>query len=745
MKKRLMALLLSGSMACSLALPAGAVSDLPILISPAPAPVVGAEESTDQRLAAVTAKVKGTLELDTQEYSHFYGDLTDGAIAPTWYLEWSGDEGHMTVSATQDGKILSLFRYTYEDPMSPGYYGGFNLPAFPKGDPEQAQKAAQEFLSRVLTEGESVTVEVLAENSLDAREYRFWGEILINGLPAGLSCSVSVNCQSNEVTNFYRDDLSQRVMGEIPASIPAVSAEQAKESLRDTLSMNLEYVLSEDGKQAVLRYLPLNGDSYYVSAADGQLVNLTRLSQELEKGMTGGFVENGTMSDAVSPEAAPMPTPPLSDAELEGVEKLEGVLSRQELDGKARGISQLKLDEYTLSSANYTVSREEDGGVTVTLIYGRQVDGRAWRRTVVLDARTGALERVYSSAYLNEDGVEPAVDYLSAMAVAQDFVKQMCPDQSEKADLYTGTDAMERSGYVSHTFTFAQKANGWFFPTNSISVGVDSTDGSVSSFSVSFDQDVSFQSPRGALNMDQALDAWLNTYQVELGYVQVPAALDYSDPAHRPLMDSGISCLYRLELGYTLEREDYLLGIDAVTGEPVAPDWVKEQENLSYRDLSGHWVQDEAERLASYGVGYPGENFCPDQSLTQLDLVALLMSTQGYRLDTNNPEGADELYEMAFNMGILSRDERADDMVLTRSGAVKLILDACGYGRVASLQGIFRTNFADDADIPADHYGYVALAQGLGMISGVPGGQFLPNRTATRAQAAVMLYCMMDR
>jgi hypothetical protein len=274
---------------------------------------------------------------------------------------------------------------------------------------------------------------------------------------------------------------------------------------------------------------------------------------------------------------------------------------------------------------------------------------------------------------------------------------------------------------------------------------VDATDGSVSAFSVTFDQEVTFRSPQGILTMEQAVENWLNTYQVELGYVQVPTALDYSQPEHRPLMDSGISYLYRLELGYTLEREDYLLGIDAHTGTPVAPARTEGQEGISYQDLSGHWAQDEVERLAGYGVGYLGEKFCPDQSLTQLDLVALLMSTQGYRYDMNDPEGADQLYELAANMGIVSRSDRADDLVLTRSGAVKLILDACGYGEIAALQGIFRTGFADDSAIPADHYGYVALAQGLGMISGIPGGQFLPKRTATRAQAAVMLYYMMDR
>jgi len=76
---------------------------------------------------------------------------------------------------------------------------------------------------------------------------------------------------------------------------------------------------------------------------------------------------------------------------------------------------------------------------------------------------------------------------------------------------------------------------------------------------------------------------------------------------------------------------------------------------------------------------------------------------------------------------------------------VKLILNAVGYGPVAQLEGIFRTKFADDVQIPASAYGYVALAQGLGMVEGDGANRFLPNESATRAQAAVMLCNLMTR
>ena len=293
--------------------------------------------------------------------------------------------------------------------------------------------------------------------------------------------------------------------------------------------------------------------------------------------------------------------------------------------------------------------------------------------------------------------------------------------------------------------TYAQKVNGYFFPGNMISVGVDTTDGSISSYSNSFDDAVTFDSAAGILTMDQAIDAWLDTYEVRLAYIRVPAAIDYSKPEYKPLMDYGISYLYKLTLGYALNRENYLLGIDAKTGKAVAPDWGTTDEGLSYSDIAGHWAQSKIEKLAQFGVGYTGDKFSPNAVLTQIDLIALLASTEGYTYDASSEDSADNLYNYAYQLGILTKSERNDTAVLTRAATVKLILNAVGYGPVAQLQGIYRTKFVDDRSIPADCYGYVALAQGLGMVAGNNSNRFLPNSNATRAQAAVMLYNLMAR
>lgn len=720
MKKKFLSLVLILALACSVIAPVGAVS-------------------ADDRLADVTAKVKRTLQLNTEEFTEFYGEPSENLLSQTWYLEWYGGGSSLSVSAAGDGKVLSLHSYAAsEDPADERF-----APSFPAGDPAAAKAAAQAFLDRVLAKGETATIEQRGTVRLDTTRYRFGGEILVNGLPAGLTYSIAVRCTDNAVISFSRDDLESKTIGGIPSARAKIAAEQARLTLRETLAMRLEYVLPADSTQAVLRYLPEYGDDYYVDAATGELVDLTALAREMEKnGMSGAL--GGSASEDAAAEGS------LSRAEQEGAEKLKGVLSRERLDKKVRSIAALGLENYTLSTVDYAVARETDpsadtDSVTATLRYGRQVNGNAWRRTAVVDAKTGELIRVYSSAWMPDEAVERTVTAEAAQAAAAEFLAAQCGAQFAKSALYNSTDALAQDSRISHSLTYAQQVNGYFFPTNSISVGVDSTDGSISSYEKSFDDSITFDSADGIISMDAALDAWLATYTVELGYVQVPAALDYDVPEHRALMDMGVGYLYKLALGYTLAREEYLLGIDAKTAQPVAPDWAEADDGITYNDVAGHWARTQIEALAQYGVGFAGGSFAPSKGLTQLDLIALLASTEGYLYDATREGAADELYNYAYDLGLLVRGEREDDALLTRAQTVRLILRAVGYAHVAELQGIYRTKFADDGEIPADCYGYAALAQGLGMVTGGTDGRLRPNETATRAQAAVMLYQLMSR
>ena len=121
----------------------------------------------------------------------------------------------------------------------------------------------------------------------------------------------------------------------------------------------------EDEHQAVLRYLPGSWDEFYVDARTGELVNLTELEEKMLDGGVGmGGNAAGDSSTEESAPSAPSPENGLSQAEQEGIQKLEGVLSSGELDGRLRAVTEYGLKGFTLASASYRLveGRRRPGG-----------------------------------------------------------------------------------------------------------------------------------------------------------------------------------------------------------------------------------------------------------------------------------------------------------------------------------------------------------------------------------------------
>lgn len=713
--KRTAALVLAAALAASLVLPAAA-----------------ADESTqDARLAQVTQAVKDTLDLDTSEYSSFYGECYDQTLVSQWSLYWEGSAGTLSIDALEDGTITGYY-------LSQEEAGSAGLPSYPSGDPAQAKETAQTFLGKVLSPGlESVQLEASSgSDRLGRNQYRFSGNILFHGLPSPLNCSITVDGGSGQVTNFHRDVSYGTYMGDVPSATPAVTAQAAAQSLKSSLSLKLEYVLPEDGgTQAVLRYVPDSRDEYYVDAQTGALVNLT----ELEASMGGMGMGGGSSS---GDSAAGTPENGLSQAEQEGIQKLEGVLSKEALDGQLRAVSQYGLGDYALSSASYrlieeTEAREEQ--VLCTLRYLLPGEDGTASRTFTVDARTGQVEDLWS-ALPWEEGQPPQLTQAEAQAKAEAFLESFCPGQAAKLALYAAPGP-EKEIRAKYTFTFARQENGYFFPDHFYEVAVSAQDGSVCGLSYLYEEDVAFDSPEGIISNEKALDAWMDTYTVTLGYLQVPEKLSAGDPEAAPYLQLGLKAFYVLKLGYGLDREGSCLGVDAKTGQPVQRETAA-ASGLTYSDLSGHWARGAIEALARYNVGYDGGTFAPGQAMTQWDMVALLFSVENYPLDpaAATQQERDMAYAAAYRTGALTRAQRQDDASLTRSQAVKLLLNAEGLKAAAQLTGIYTCSYTDKAAIPSEDLGYAALAQGIGMVQGAWAG----DRTATRAEGAVMLHKLLS-
>ena len=694
-----------------------------------------AAETADQALSRVTQAVKASLSLDTEAYDDFQGSRYEDGLAGVWSLTWSRTDQELSIQALDDGTIVS---YRLGQPYAVS--SGADFPVFPQGDEAAAAQSARAFLDRVLGSHESVELgEAQGMDTLGGDSFRFSGYLLLNGLSSPLFWSLTVRAADNQVTSFYRDAEVNSFLGSVPAGHAAVPAARAAEALADTLALRLEYVREEDSSTAVLRYLPEAVDTYYVDAVTGELLNLTELESEM--GALGGAGDS-----AASAEETAADNGGLTEAEQAGIAQLEGVLSTDALDRQTRGETAYSLEDYALSSAHYTLleAGEADGEnqVLCTLYYVRPDEEMGSRsRTIVVDARTGAVESVSSRApWLAEDEA-PSLTEQEAQAAAEAFLQSLCGSRWTHLALYDRVSAGSNPRRPYFTFTYTQTVNGIPFPENAYTVSIDRRDGSVYRLDFQYDTDVTFAASAGIVDMDTALAAWAGTYETTLAYRLIPRALTGDTPAEAHLLELGLSCFYELRLTYALEREDFCRGIDAASGSPV---WREaDPDAIHYTDLSGSAFRADVEKLAAFGVGYDGGLFQPEQKLTQWGLVALLASLEGVRTDPAEADRAtvDTVYGIAYRMGVLTPEERDDGAIVTRGAAVQCLLDCAGYGPAARLKGIFTCNYTDAADIPEEELGYAAIAQGLGLAR----DRYDGSSAATRGELASMLCRLLER
>lgn len=692
-------------------------------------PAMAAAETADARAQRVTLAVKETLDLDTEAYPDFRSEVYEQELGTVWSLNWSGAGASLSVEALEDGTVLSYWRGDNEEIYYPNSRGA--LPTLPKLDVNAAKAAADAFLKRVLDEKtERVELgEPVSAKRLNVTSAQFHGTILLNGLPSPLSYSVTVRGADNAVTSFRRDAAAHSYLGTVPSPTPAVGADAAAATLRETLRLELIYV--RDGERAVLRYVPKDQQTRYVDAQTGKLVDP---SDELY------FTADTASAEEAAPAAAKNARG-LTEAELAGAAKLEGVLDKDALDKLLRAESAYKLDGYTAASADYRLAKEgEEESVRCTLRYTRSgEDEYNGARTFTVDARTGAVKSISSWSGWDKERT-PAVTADAAKRIAEDFFARWFAHAGEFE--LRETDDSVAEGAPSYGFTFVRKVNGYFFPEDACAIRVDCMDGAVCGLSLSYDEALSFDGTEGVVSAETALDAWMATYDVVLAYRAQSKALDKGNAAEAKLIASGYTRFRTLLLTYGLEREGYVSGIDAKTGKPVMGEvW---DSAIAYGDLSAHWAKAQIETLAEYGVGYAAESFRPNKALTQWELVALLASTQGMRVDPDTADAAtrDSAYNTAFYLGALARTERDDERVLTRGELVRCLIDSAGCGSVARLRGIFTCSYADRDAIPADELGYAALAQGFGLVTNP---RYESATGATRAVAAVMLCRLMAR
>lgn len=678
-------------------------------------------QTQDARLAAVTKTVKAQLGIGAQ-YTEFYGQLVENELESYWDLQWSAPGDQINVTATADGVIQW---YAHNTDADHTYESGFS-PKLPKATREQAEQAAQAFAGKVLRSGETVSFARRASTvrPLNTESFYLSGTLYYHGLPTPVSVNMTVRASDLAVRTYNRaaDDR----IGEIPSGNPAVGQDAAAARLREIQTFDLVYTTAQSANgqtHAVLRYIP-ETEQYMVDAQTGALTNLSALREALRAGNAAAYNE-AAMDGAMAGGGG---TSSLTDSEQQGVALLQDVLDKETLDGRLRAMTELGLSGAALERASYHVDRES-GAVNCELRYSKG-EGEARRyKYAQVNAKTGALQTLYSyGAQVKTENSEAARKQTEA------FLKKY------EAARFAQTAEREKQS-EDGIYVYARQENGYPFPENGFNVAVNPDDGTIERFTCTWTDDVTFDPADGLVSEAQARNAYFDAHTVTLGYVAVPVKLNQQQ--HPRYIAAGYSYFYAWKLGYEAALARSCSGVDAKTGELV---WAETQDSqgLTYGDITADKYP-QAMALAAYNIGFSGGSFQPAKQLTQEDLVALMLSANGHAYDPAREGAREQLYEEAYRTGLLTRAECAPERVLTRAEMVRMVVHGTGYGKAAELPGIYRTSFADEAQIPQGYLGYIAIAQGMGLVRGDERGRFQPGEPATREQAVILLFNFMNR
>jgi hypothetical protein len=139
-------------------------------------------------------------------------------------------------------------------------------------------------------------------------------------------------------------------------------------------------------------------------------------------------------------------------------------------------------------------------------------------------------------------------------------------------------------------------------------------------------------------------------------------------------------------------------------------------------DLDGHWSRTAMEEFIENGwlLGYGGDQYGPDDTMTYRQFATVLERVSGYAADVNASDA---------------------DQGITRETAMALTAQALA---LTDGDGTVLARFSDGNQVRADVRSLVAAMVEAGYIHGTAAGTLLPSKTLTRAEGVTILHNALD-
>lgn len=680
----------------------------------AAAPVFAEDTSETERVLKI---VKTRVE-DTAQYGEFRSNRNenDGKVSYDFSWEQEYEDGYKSlfVSATPSGIITSY----YKNESDYEYDGNkIRRPKLKKLSSAEALEKAKELVKKLDPDiyPSLVIKQYNEQEDIFQNGFSFMIERQENGIPVyGNEGNVSLNSDATAIESFY---ITYDEGISFNGTDGVIGEEKAWESFAKDPGLEARYVTDYSDGQAngiQLVYSTDFGYDHYIDAKTGASKEAWyRRYFGNDRGM-GAESEEKSMAAEM---AADNEDVVLSDIEQSEIDKIDGLLSKEEAEEAVRSIKILDLDDREELIRIYLYRNDNKDNFFYNMHFLLKNDESFKSSYVCINARTGELLTFSSSddtsAPLKTDGSKEQInayiaDAIDAISPAHfdEYKEEVYPDDE------TGT-------------TYKRYVNGIVFFDDYIGISVSPESGKVTYYSYNY-TDTEFPSTDGMISKEEALNAFKKYNNMSLAYY--PAV---SEGKEKTAKDAEFYAL-----GYSIDNA--YIDLDAKTGKPIE-DYSAEEKTMEYTDISGHYAENAIKTLAKYGIGFDTKEFKPNDLITQGEFLALVESTFVFSssIILNKDFEYDYYYKTAKRRGIIKNTSAENpDQPVSRSDAAVMMVRTMGLEEVALLSDIYRCPFDD----VKNNIGYISILGGMKVFNGDENNHFNPDKMLSRADAIILIY-----
>ncbi|SHH88255.1 YcdB/YcdC domain-containing protein [Sporanaerobacter acetigenes] len=670
-----------------------------------------AQQNFDKQLKEAITKSKELFNIG-KEYDKFSSDVSSYDGKTAFNLNWSDSKeklGSINVSLTVDGEILS---YSKSEP----YYGE-NRPKLPKVSKDEGLKIAKDFIGKVSPDIAKNIKYIDRDEQLDIYSdlYNYSFIRTINGMIYDENnVNITVDNITGEVRDYYTNWDKDIVFSEAK---DVISKEKAQELYKQKIGLKLIYKTSyiEREPRLYLTYASLR-NNLGIDAKNGEAVQI---------GYYGPYYEGMDMNMGAKGEEN---AENLSPDEQEAVESVSGLISEEEAEKLGRKYLEINKD-YKLDSVNLYRDWKNKGEYKWYLGFRKNVNGVEKYSSVAVNAKSKELISFYRWDDVNSNK-EIKYNEKQALDIAKNFIVKTNPEKVNNIEYIDPVADSRRVDEVPQkivNLNFMRIENGAYVLDDAIRVSVDLTEGKIVEYEMDW-YNGKLPSKDKVISIDEAYNILFDQIGMEVRYT-VPNRYEKTD-------NKKLEAI----LVYGLKK-DKPNDIDANTGKILNYEGIpyEKREKISYKDIEKSYAKDKINILTQYGIGFSGNEFKPSEKLNQRDFLFLLAKANNSYLSSDISNNDEKLYSYLINTGIVKDDEKAPKKIMTKEEAIKYIIRALKYDKVADLNNIYKDLFKDTKDINPELKGYVSIAYGLKIVEG-SNGYLRPKAELKREDGANLIY-----